>query len=1106
MATEPVPFDIAGPLPTGLTVLEASAGTGKTYALVALAVRSIAERDLLASGLCMVSFTEAATAELRGRLRARLVEVADLLDRWPDDTGDPVAAAIATGRGPADLAVCIRRLRTAVNDFDMAQINTIHGFCSRLLASAGLTTEASSFETGDADITEVVNDLLIARSTAITEGANPYAALSSSRVVDAVATRMRMPNAEMERYEEPTDSTNKIVLNSLPKRQAANAAAELVDEAVHIVSERQRQARRRTADRLISDARDLLRSPLGTRVRESLRTRLRLVLIDEFQDTDRAQWEIFHTLFVGDEGAPVTVLVGDPKQSIYRFRSAELAAYLDAVETADAVATLRVNHRSDLAVLDGLDHLLRHFPFGDSRVTFQSVDATDAAGDRRIRGVDHLFPGAVEVRVVPQDAGSLSTGAAETQVRADVVATVAGLLNTSPEAPVSVASPAGWRPINARDIAILVPTNSLAARTVLDLGAAGIPAATAASNSVLNSDAAAQWATLLRALEHPSASGAARAGALGWFGGFTAEEVDAFDDEALGALHERQRAWAAALMTGGIPALMSLARAAGLHERILGRVGGERHLTDLEHIAELLQAAVGGKPTSAAALHTLLGDGAGVADDTAANDALSRRIDRDDDAVQVLTVHKAKGLEFGVVLCPYLWKPPANSKSIPHADQRGVRKLSSAWVADISKAKWHTDLTDAASSESEAETHRVAYVALTRAQYQCVMWWAPITTVKRLGPIANLLATALDGPSATGPAPAAVHQFQPLVEASGGAVAVTPLAPTPTALPAARAGADQPLHVATFERPLDRSWRVWSFSAIKARAGGHDAPITGGADEPSMPASGSAGDPVSPRPGLPLLDAPGGTEFGTLVHEVLERCDFTSPTLRDDLVALCAEALRYRSLHITPLHLADGLVAALDAPLGGWLGEFRLRSLAGADRLNELTFDISLGSLRAEEVGEVLVRHLAPHDLLLPWAERVAHSGFAIPVSGMLTGSIDLVARTNGTPSPRYWIADYKTNRLAPDSGYTTADLVDAMAAHDYPLQAMLYLVALHRYLRWRVPGYSPSEHLGGAAYLFVRGMNPTLTADVATGVFWWHPPIEAILAVDLLLAEGGQP
>ena len=151
-------------------------------------------------------------------------------------------------------------------------------------------------------------------------------------------------------------------------------------------------------------------------------------------------------------------------------------------------------------------------------------------------------------------------------------------------------------------------------------------------------------------------------------------------------------------------------------------------------------------------------------------------------------------------------------------------------------------------------------------------------------------------------------------------------------------------------------------------------------------------------------------------------------------------------------------------------------------------------------------RNQAPNDLLLPWAERVAHSGFAIPVSGMLTGSIDLVARTAGAPSPRYWIADYKTNRLAPDSGYTTADLVEAMAAHDYPLQAMLYLVALHRYLRWRVPGYSPSEHLGGAAYLFVRGMNPTLTADVATGVFWWHPTIEAILAVDLLLAEGGQP
>jgi exodeoxyribonuclease V beta subunit len=250
----------------------------------------------------------------------------------------------------------------------------------------------------------------------------------------------------------------------------------------------------------------------------------------------------------------------------------------------------------------------------------------------------------------------------------------------------------------------------------------------------------------------------------------------------------------------------------------------------------------------------------------------------------------------------------------------------------------------------------------------------------------------------------------------------------------------------------------------------------------------------------PLLDVPGGKAFGTLVHSVLEHTDFGSATLAADLHDRCAEALRYRPLPVDSLVLAEGLAGALAAPLGGPLGPVRLVDLPRADRLDEMTFDVPLGRLSAARVAGVLLDHLPPDDPLRPWAEQAAAGGLAVEVAGMVTGSIDLVART---PDGRFWLADYKTNRLR-DTDYDEPAMAAAMTANGYPLQATLYLVALHRYLRWRLAErYDPARQLLGAAYLFVRGMDPDRPVDAARGVFWWCPPVAALDAVEQLLAAG---
>jgi len=222
--------------------------------------------------------------------------------------------------------------------------------------------------------------------------------------------------------------------------------------------------------------------------------------------------------------------------------------------------------------------------------------------------------------------------------------------------------------------------------------------------------------------------------------------------------------------------------------------------------------------------------------------------------------------------------------------------------------------------------------------------------------------------------------------------------------------------------------------------------------------------------------------------------------------------------------LIDGLVDAIDTPLGPLLGGRRLMDLPVVDRLDEMEFDLRLGgsgaATTAGELGAVVERHLTPADLfdrqpLHPWAQELARGKLDTTLAGHLTGSIDAVLRVRDERGePRFVVVDYKTNRLTPRGGvaspddYAPAELVHAMADHNYPLQALIYTVALHRYLRWRQPGYEPQVHLGGVAYLFVRGMvgkdTPTVGAN-PHGVFSWKVPPELVVHLSDLL-DGRAP
>jgi len=1081
--TSTLPFDISQPPGPGLTVLEASAGTGKTYSITGLALLGFARGEFSPREVCVVTFTDAATAELAGRLRARIVQGIEALTTPPEDwvhITDTVDILLIEPDSDDEEGRRSRLeyLRRALTEFDAMTVSTIHGFCHRLLTSVGVATAEISSDSDDID--EVVHDVILAGQHTVTK---------PSRVIEAVKTRLTLPDARMATFPDAPDEVQSEI----------NHLIEIIEASVAEVVRRRRRWRRGTFDSMLVDTRDLLCDEVrGPSIIAELRSRFRLVLVDEFQDTDTVQWKIFRTAFIEQHtGIPAVplVVVGDPKQSIYRFRGAELSAYLDAVEYADQHGGRRfhldTNYRSDADMLIALEHVFGQATFGDDRVGFEPVLAGKEMSSYGLSGEQPPM----QIRSIepPLDAnGSVDAGTARNWVLADVVAEVVRLLGESRITRQHDASAEALRP---SDIGIVVKSNSDAELYASALRAAGIPAVTSGTDSVLDSPAALHWRLLLQSLLRPTDLRAARTVAMGVFGDVDVSQVDDVESEEEAALLSRQQQRVRALAVGGVAHLLAALRQDGYQQRALARVGGERLLTDIEHIGELLHQSTRGRscsPTQVAAAFQELQESSS---DRSTSEMLNRRLDRDDDTVRVMTIHKAKGLEFPVVLCPTLWTTQKGSKGLPHAEMpdEGGRLLNTYWVADgSSKAKAVMRVKTGADAEAQGEDLRTLYVALTRAVHKLVLWTV-LGFSRGTRPLADLLEQSCAGDVAR--LAAEIPEALELVRIDSRPARVQPVAESID---------DSSLLVSTNDRTFDEPWKVWSFTAIdralqadsdRSRIDVDVAPHIGGLDEPGETTEEHSA--VGPTEMTPLHAIPGSAAFGTLVHSVLEDVEFDAASVTADLLDLCRERLRYQPIECDPEILAEGLSTMLSAPLGGPLGETSLSTISRANRLDELEFLLPLPSTSAATIADVVVAHSPHDDPFRPWFHQVANGQIAVPIAGMLTGSIDLVARVDGS----YFIADYKTNRLSDDAAFTTAELVDEMNHHGYPLQALLYLVAFRRYLRRRKPQVNPDDVVVGAAYLFVRGMDPTRPASDTRGVIWWQPSGELIDAVDQLLA-----
>jgi exodeoxyribonuclease V beta subunit len=1098
------PFDLLGPLPRGTTLLEASAGTGKTFAVGALVTRYVAEGHAALEEMLVITFGRAASQELRERVRAQLVEAERALV-------DP-AAARATGGlvgllaavDDAEVAARRTRLRDALASFDSATIATTHQFCQLVLRSLGVAGDTDSgaelVENLDELVSEVVDDVYLRRF-----GNRAQDPPFKREVAIALAkVAVGDPQARLA----PDDAEP-----GTPARQRVDFAREVRDE----VDRRKRRLGVLSYDDLLSRLADALEAD-DSPARQRMRQRWKIVLVDEFQDTDPVQWKVLDCAF---SGHAVMVLIGDPKQAIYAFRGGDIFTYLQAADTAATRQTLAVNWRSDSPLVDALQAFLGGAALGDERITVHHVEAHHQGS--RLAGAPVCDP--LRVRVLrgeefsAGDKGTVPIDTVRPHIAQDVADDIARLL----------ASDATFEgePVGAGDVAILIYSLRHVSLFQAALTARGIPSVVSGGSSVLLTEAGEDWVALLEALEQPHRAGRVRSVALTPFVGLSAEELDAGGDDLTDDVAERVRRWLDLFRARGIAAVHEAIVADGLPARVLARPDGERLLTDLTHLGQVLHEIAHRDTLGLPGLLEWLRTERRAA---ATSNERTRRLDTDARAVQIVTIHASKGLQYPVVHLPLLFNKwtPDDFAPLFH-DEQGRRTL------DVGGQGPSTAASVRARHELAGEELRLTYVALTRAQSQVVTWWAPTWDAGNSGLTRLLLgrsAGASEVPDTVDRGPTDFEVAAALAEwQSRGALSMEV-----SALDAASAvvAVERPgrLGVRRFDRGVDTAWRRTSYSGLiraeeQTTAGVDSEPeVEGTVDEEGETGGESGFETLAEAPSSttegddlpsPMNDLPAGATFGSLVHAVLEHADPQAPDFAAELATRVVEQRRWWSVDASTEELVAGLLPMQLTSLGPLAGGRALAGIPLRDRLRELDFEFPLAGgehprsdVPLAAMADVLRRHLPTDDPMRAYADRLESPSLGgQSLKGYLSGSIDVVLRIGDGADQRFLVVDYKTNRLG-ELGepltaldYTPALMTQAMLHSHYPLQALLYSVVLHRYLRWRLPGYDPEQHLGGILYLYVRGMCGPGTPEVdghPCGVFAWHPPAAMVLELSDLL------
>ncbi|OZG74667.1 exodeoxyribonuclease V subunit beta [Hahella sp. CCB-MM4] len=1208
----------------GRQLIEASAGTGKTYTITTLYLRAIVESHLDVANVLVVTFTRAATDELRNRIRERLHHAWQALQTDPAETDEWQWLREIAKNHPdaeqADGADALEktrwRLQKAILEMDTAAIYTIHGFCQRALQdhafdsgvlfdttleqdTSRLLQQAcqevwrerfykhpilahTAFELGyqgpdhlrdilkgylnktdlqlpefNLDIDGIKQqsqtlkqhwqneghdalDLLreAAQAKIISASAKNY----GPATLDALQEQMDVWSGLEDALSLPKQSIlltqsylNEQVLKAAVKKgldapqhplfEAVESYLEygeqlapwllvtLLKDVRSAFSRLKQQRQVLGFDDLITRLREAVKGPLGDQLCNTLRQRYPLAMIDEFQDTDPAQYAIFNAVYPADQNTCGLLMIGDPKQAIYSFRGADIYAYLQAKHDTPSRFTMDTNWRSHSQLVNAVNRLFMSnsnaFLMGQD-IEFYPVKAAGHADASPLMLNDKPVP-PLQCWMWNREADEQKKSLDKKQVVPVIAATIASEISQWINLGQVGQARLGDKPLQPGDIAILVRKGTEALELQTALQECNVSSVFLSRESVYQTIEAEDLFYLMQALLEPTDESRLRAALVTHSWGYNANRLE--------TLARDERSWEKLLHEllmlrqdwqrhGFMVMFQRWLHQYQIPARLLSRPQGDRALTNLLHLASLLQAAQKEAPTPESLCIWFVSQREGAGGQ---QDEHQLRLESDDDLVKIVTIHSSKGLEYPLVYCPYIalgsnWPSAPFCIHDPNQDFQLVMDFG-----DREQAQTQANL------ESLAEDLRLLYVAMTRAKQHCVFPWGAFKQMQNTA-LAWLLYGAQADTANSEFLPDTKQYpsddegiFAPLIQLSeiDSGIACLPM-PEPGYVRQDGSLDNRSLAALAIKRPVQQRWFQSSYSQLAQYS--HDERVTAattraeelGEEETIRPEE--AAHPIEKS----LLSFAAGSLSGLCLHSILEHIDFAEidPSVHDEVIARQLDFYRLYPPEQTPdwtLALRNDLWKVLNTPLvqpdSQDRGSFCLHQIPASDRIVEMEFFLSFRDLQARRINDYLQRFWNDDDNI--------HLDFANQ-SGQLHGFIDLIFMHEG----RFYLADYKSNKLGDSaSAYDQEAMTIAIREHRYDLQLLIYSLALHRYLEARLPDYDYDTHFGGAYYLFLRGMTTELflkgeTTEnpdniARTSGVYFHRPTRAALEEFRTIVQG---
>lgn len=1157
----------------GEQLIEASAGTGKTFTIGALYLRLLLRlgqdaafyRPLTVEEILVVTFTEAATEELRGRIRNNIHELRLACVRGK--SSEPLFSALLDEIN--DLSDAAAQLLLAERQMDKAAIYTIHGFCQRMLTH-------NAFESGMLFEQTLVRDELPLRRQACAdfwrrhcnplpldiarvvsqEWSGPEALLADlsdylhgevptlrlppkdeetvltrheqiveridaikahwQRVAGDLETLIRQSGADKRSYSskylpnwlgkvsewalketldyqlpKELDKFRQSVLLEKTKQGKAprHALFIAIDELfaanltlrdliiVHAVSEVRRsiqQEKRQRAelgfDDLLSRMDSVLQNVEGEQLAQAIRQRYPVAMIDEFQDTDQQQYRIFQKLYAGQQASGL-LLIGDPKQAIYAFRGADIFTYMRARSEMSEHYTLETNWRSSPAMVASVNTLFCQLkkPFLFSQIPFIKVNGAEKNQGLIFELHNQSQP---VMQFWLQQGEGVSVNDYE-QLMARVCATqIRDWLSAGEQGQAWLNNGKCRKPVQASNITVLVRHRNEAALMRDALSALSIPSVYLSNReSIFDTQEAKDLLWLLQAVLAPEQEGPLRTA--------MATRLIGLDALALAGLSSDECAWDALVVEfnkyrtlwqhrGVLPMLSEVMKTRYLAENLLASPGGERRLTDVLHLGELLQEAAVQLDSEHALVRWLARQ---ITQPHRQSDKQQLRLESDRNLVKVITIHKSKGLEFDLVWLPFIVNFRQQQQALYH-DRCSFQVMLDLNINQDSLA-W-------AEEERLAEDLRLLYVALTRSVYHTSIGIAPlIQGVRKKQGGTDVHRSALGYLVQAGQAGDAAYLYECLQQLAGSSVMLSRVETLNEQPWQTQAAILTTLAAKDFTRQIQDFWRLTSYTGLRQHGGNLMQDLL-----PQLDIDATGEQAKKRESALTPHTFPRGKVCGTFLHSVFEKLDFTQPLDEQWLL----KQLKQQGFadHWQPILLA-WLQVLLTTPLND--SGVILAALAPQHKQAELRFYLPIKRvLQAHELDELVKRYdpLSARCPLLDFQQ----------VQGMLKGFIDLVFYWQD----KYYLLDYKSNWLGEDSSaYTQPAMERAMAEHRYDLQYQLYTLALHRYLRHRLIDYDYQRHFGGIIYLFLRGVD---ALHPGNGIFACRPEQRLVEGMDFLFSS----